>query len=122
MHQWQSHVFCPPNAREPIGKAAEKILEDEIVRYLNIQRGKEIAPIITALRDHGDALRHEVLEQARRRQAKGTNNEDLLEYVTASLLKKLLHNPSVRLRKAGEVSDQDVIDIARELFGLDNKD
>jgi glutamyl-tRNA reductase len=101
---------------------ANKILDEEIVRYLSIQRGKEIAPIITALRDHGDALRHQVLEQGRRRLAKGGDSDEVLEYVTASLLKKLLHNPSVRLRKAGEVSDQDVIDIARELFGLDDKD
>ena len=31
----------------------------------------------------------------------------------------LLHKPSVTLRKAGEVSDHDLIDAARRLFGLD---
>jgi glutamyl-tRNA reductase len=108
--------------REAAVMDANKILNDEIQRYLSIQRGKEIAPIITALRDHGDALRHQVLEQGRRRLAKGGDSDEVLEYVTASLLKKLLHNPSVRLRKAGEVSDQEIIDIARELFGLDKKD
>jgi len=110
------------SSREAAVQDANKILDDEITRYLSIQRGKEMAPIITALRDQGDALRHQVLEQGRRRLAKGANADEVLEYVTASLLKKLLHNPSVRLRKAGEVSDQDIIDIARELFGLDSKD
>jgi glutamyl-tRNA reductase len=81
-----------------------------------------VAPIITALRDHGDTLRHEVLAQARRRLAKGADQDEVLEFVTASLLKKFLHQPSVRLREAGEQSDQVFIDAIRELFGLEQKD
>jgi len=59
-----------------------------------------------------------VLEQARRRLAKGTDPDEVLEFVTSSLLKKILHQPSVRLRKAGEQSDQAFIDAIAELFGL----
>jgi len=57
-------------------------------------------------------------EQARRRLAKGADQDEVLEYVTASLLKKLLHQPSVRLREAGEESDEQFIAAASELFGL----
>jgi len=63
-----------------------------------------------------------VLEQARRRMAKGADQDEVLEFVTSSLLKKILHQPSVRLRKAGEDSDQAFIEAIRELFGLDKKD
>ncbi len=101
---------------------ANRILDDETQRYLNIERSKEVAPIITALRDHGDAIRHEVLEQARRRLARGADQEEVLDYVTSSLLKKILHQPSVRLRQAGEQSDQEFIDTIRELFGLEKSD
>jgi glutamyl-tRNA reductase len=104
--------------REAAAVDADRILDDETQRYLSIQRSKEVAPIITALRDHGDALRHEVLEQARRRLAKGADQDEVLEYVTSSLLKKILHQPSVRLREAGEQSDQAFIDAIRELFDL----
>jgi glutamyl-tRNA reductase len=34
------------------------------------------------------------------------------------MLKKLLHQPSVRLRQAGEAGDDDLVDAARRLFGL----
>ena len=34
-------------------------------------------------------------------------------------MKKLLHKPSVALRKAGEASDQQLIDAARKLFDID---
>lgn len=104
--------------REAAAVDATQILDDETQRYLNIERSKEVAPIITALRDHGDTLRHEVLAQARRRLAKGADPDEVLEYVAASLLKKILHQPSVRLRQAGEQSDQAFIESVRELFGL----
>lgn len=109
------------NNREAAAVDADRILNDETQRYLNIERSKEVAPIITALRDHGDDLRDQVLAQARRRLAKGSSTDEVLEYVTSSLLKKLLHQPSVRLRQAGEQSDQDFVDTIRELFGLDDK-
>jgi glutamyl-tRNA reductase len=105
--------------REAAALDANRILDDETRRYLSIERSKEVAPIITALRDHGDDIRHQVLEQARRRLAKGADSDEVLEYVTSALLKKLLHQPSVQLRKAGESSDHAFIDAASELFGLD---
>jgi len=78
-------------------------------------------PLITAIRSRGDAYRKEVMEQARRRVAKGADTEEVLEYVTASLMKKLLHEPTVKLRQAGEASDEELVDAARALFGLDKK-
>ncbi len=115
-------ILAGQNNREAAADDANRILQEETRRYLSIERGKEVAPIITALREHGDILRDEVLDQARRRLAKGADSDDVLDYVTASLLKKLLHNPSVRLRTAGEQSDQELIDAARVLFGLDEDD
>ena len=108
--------------REAAAIDAHRILDDETRRYLSIERSKEVAPIITALRDHGDSYREQVLEQGRRRLAKGADSDEVLEYVTAALLKKLLHQPSVRLREAGEKSDQEFVRIVSELFGLDGND
>lgn len=114
-------IVAGQNNREEAAVDAMRILEDETRRYLSIQRSKEVAPVITALRDHGDAIREQVLEQARRRLAKGADNDEVLEFVTSSLLKKILHQPSVRLREAGEQSDQEFIDAISELFGLNKK-
>ena len=108
------------NNRQAAVGDANRILAEETTRYLNIERGKQVAPIISAMRDQGDAMRHEVLQQGRRRLAKGVDSDDVLDYVTASLLKKLLHQPSVRLREAGESSDAEFLRMARELYGLDD--
>jgi len=114
-------IVAGQNNREEAAVDAMRILEDETRRYLSIQRSKEVAPVIIALRDHGDAIREQVLEQARRRLAKGADSDEVLEFVTSSLLKKILHQPSVRLREAGEQSDQEFIDAVSELFGLNKK-
>ena len=106
------------HSRESAVTDANKILDEEATRYLNIERAREVVPLISALRDQGDALRREVMQQARRRLAKGMDSDEVLEFVTASLLKKMLHQPTVRLREAGEAADEELIDAARKLFGL----
>ena len=86
-----------------------------------MERAKQVAPLITSLRENADALRDDVLKQARRRLAQGAAGDEVLEYATAALMKKLLHSPSVRLREAGENSDAEIIAAARLLFGIDEK-
>ena len=108
--------------RESAAVDANRILDDEIRRYLDMERSKEVAPIIAALREQSDVLRKQVLDQAKRRLNSGSNGEEVLEYLSASLMKKLLHQPSVRLRQAGEKADREMIRSAVELFGLNDQD
>jgi len=106
--------------REAAAIDANRILDDEIRRYLSIERAKQVSPVITALREHGQTIRDDVLLEAQRRLNKGVDSREVIEFATASLLKKLLHNPSVRLRKAGEDSETEIIEATRSLFGIDN--
>ncbi|MBJ89678.1 MAG: glutamyl-tRNA reductase [Woeseia sp.] len=101
---------------------AQRILEVETKRYLTMERSKDTAPLITALRNHGDKLRQEVLIQAQRRLAKGDNVDEVIKYATSALLKKLLHDPSVRLREAGANSDAEFAKVVAELFKLNRND
>jgi glutamyl-tRNA reductase len=105
--------------REAAAVDAHRILDDEIARYTSMERAKEANPIITALRNQGQSIRDDVADQARRRLANGMESEDLIEYVTAAMMKKMLHNPSVRLREAGEASNEEIIAAAKVLFGLE---
>ena len=105
--------------REQAAIDADRILSDELARYLTMQRAKQVAPVITSLRDHAESIREEVMAQARRRLAQGVSEGEIVEYATAAVMKKLLHNPSVRLREAAESSDDTLIESARVLFGID---
>ena len=105
--------------REAAAIEADRLLDDEMQRYLSIERSKQVVPVIAALREHSESIRDEVTLQAQRRMERGESAEDAIRYATSSFMKKLLHNPSVNLRKAGETSDEELIDAARRLFGLD---
>ena len=106
--------------RQAAAVDANRILDDEISRYLTMERAKQVAPLITALREDANAVRADILKQAQRRLAQGADSQEVLEYATAALMKKLLHKPSVKLREAGETSDEEIIAAARALFGIDD--
>ena len=108
------------NSREAAALDAKRILDDETRRYLEIERSREVAPVITALRDHADTLRDEVVAQGRKRLRKGSDAEEVMEFVASALMKKMLHRPSVRLRQAGEASDEEFVRHIRQLYGLDD--
>ena len=46
----------------------------------------------------------------------------MLSFLAQTLTNKLLHHPSVSLRRAGEDGDEELLVAARRLFGLDNQD
>ena len=106
--------------REAAAIDANRILNDEIHRYLNMERAKQVSPVITALREQSETIRDSVLREAQRRLNKGVDGREVVEFATASLMKKMLHNPSVRLRAAAEAEEQDIIDATRNLFGIDD--
>ena len=107
------------SSREAAAVDANRILDEEIARYLNIERAKQVSPVIAALREHGQSIRDEVLRDAIRRLNRGVDSREVIEFATASLMKKLLHHPSVRLREAGEASEGEIIAATRALFGID---
>jgi glutamyl-tRNA reductase len=107
-------------SREAAAVDANRILDDEIRRYLSIERAKQVSPLIVKLREQGETIRDGVLRDAQRRLDKGVDSREVIEFATASLMKKLLHNPSVRLREAAEHEDADIIDATRNLFGIDD--
>ncbi len=109
-------------SREAAAVEANKLLDEEIQRYLSIERSKQAVPMIAALREQSERIREEVNSRALRRIARGESAEDAIEFATAALMKKLLHNPSIALRKAGEESDRTMIQAARTLFDLDKED
>ena len=108
--------------REAAAVDANRILDEEIHRYLSIERAKQVSPTITALREQGETIRDGVLQEAQRRLNKGVDSREVVEFATASLMKKLLHHPSVRLREAAEASEAELIQAARSLFGIDKTD
>lgn len=100
---------------------AEAIVEREAEAYLDWARGLQAAPTIVDLRRR----LHEMgeTEMARFRGRLGPLSEEqsrVLEEFRAALLNKILHHPTLALKRAGSQPEgQGTIALLREAFGLD---
>lgn len=101
-------------SREATLEAAQRVVDDEVERFLSTLAEREAGPAVKALRDHFEATRTEIL----------TNGKLDAETATRLLIKRLLHGPSEALRQASAdsvASDRSLEKTVRRLFGLDDK-
>jgi glutamyl-tRNA reductase len=91
---------------------AEAIVAEEAARFAEWRRSRGAAPAIAALRRRAEAIRAEELARAEPRLAELSERErKTVETLTAQIVNKLLHAPTVRAKRAG--SEQ-----LSELFAL----
>jgi glutamyl-tRNA reductase len=102
----------------------EEIIEQELAHFRSWIRGLEAEPLIARLQKQAEKIRRQELEAALARFPQETHEE--LERLTRSLVRKILHHPSTRLRardgsgSGGGMSDLSRLDMVRELFHLDD--
>ncbi|MFL6196779.1 MAG: glutamyl-tRNA reductase [Thermoanaerobaculia bacterium] len=95
----------------------EEIIDQELGLFRAWFRGLEAEPLIARLQKQAEKIRRQELAEAVTRFPAETHDE--LERLTRSLVRKILHHPSTRLRaKDGE--DLSRLDLVRELFHLDD--
>ena len=102
---------------------AEAIIGEETEEFWGWYSGLVVVPTIRDLRARGEALRVEELEKTLRRLSHlPAEDRAAVEALTRSLLNKLLHTPTVRLREAaGNGRGTTVLDTVRYLFELDHE-
>ena len=98
----------------------EAIVEEEVEAFARRYRELEVEPLLSELRRRAETIRASEVERALR----GLGDVDpavaeRIEQLSRSLVKKLLHDPTVRAREragAGEVDE--VVEAVRDLFGI----
>jgi len=106
-------------ARREAAAEAESIIERETARFVAWQRSLDAVETIRAYRNRADAIRIRTLDEARRRLARGDDADDVLEFLSRRLTRRLSHRPTVALRRAGREQRHGFLAEARELFDLD---
>ena len=77
------------------------VLADELSRYTADAAAREVAPTVTALRQHAEALRAGELERHRTRLSGLDERErEAVDALTKAIVAKILHEPTVRLKDA----------------------
>jgi glutamyl-tRNA reductase len=96
------------------------IVADEVTRFMAHSAARTVAPTITALRDQAESVRAAELDRYRARlDDLDQRQRAAVDALTRSLLAKLLHEPTVRLKDAaGSAQGQRLADSLRELFDL----
>jgi glutamyl-tRNA reductase len=97
---------------------AEAIVAGEADRFREWQASLEVVPAIASLRAHAEEIREAELERAKLSGAE----RRAAESVTAAVLNKLLHLPTIRMKQAAAAADGVIYaDAVRHLFGLEDE-
>jgi glutamyl-tRNA reductase len=102
--------------REAEAVHAGGIVEDEIQRFARWMGQADVRPTITALRRHGeDIVEQVVAENATCWESASPRDVARVEAMARSIMQRLLHEPTIRLRESGHAR----VALVRELFGLE---
>ncbi len=109
------------SGREAEAKRADPIIEAELDRFERWLASLEVVPTIAALRERGDeVVRRVMAENETRWEDLGEADRERLEAMTKAIASRLLHEPTLRMRRsAGNDDAYFYVSALRELFGLD---
>ena len=97
---------------------AEAIVAAEAERFREWQASLDVVPAIASLRARAEEIRETELERAKLSGAE----RRAAESVTAAVLNKLLHLPTIRMKQAAAAADGVIYaDAVRHLFGLEDE-
>ena len=95
---------------------AEAIVDEEVARFLKWWDGLDAVPVIKTLQQQAEQIRKRELERALRRLTDiSANDREVVEALTRSIVKKLLHQPTKYLRQDADKSQLQAIE---ELFRM----
>jgi glutamyl-tRNA reductase len=121
MDDLQALVERNASGREAEARRAEGILRTELTRFDAWLAGQDVAPTLAALRQRADEIVDRVLDENDRRWEGLTDaDRERLNLAARAIASRLLHEPTLRLRRGAEDRDTYLkVSALRELFGLD---
>ena len=95
----------------------EELIAEELEHFRAWYRGLAAEPLVARLQKQAEVIRRQELEHALARFPAETHDD--LDRLTRSLVRKILHHPSSRLRARQGDDPLPSLDLVRELFHLD---
>jgi glutamyl-tRNA reductase len=104
--------------RRAEAEVAERLVVEETARFREWRASLDVVPAISALRSHAEEIRAAELGKLSTLPA---DELERLDLVTAQIVAKLLHEPTVRMKEAAAEGDGEAYAAAiRRLFGLED--
>ena len=105
-------------SRADAAAQAESIIERGVEDYRKALRSLNVVSTLRAFRDKADAIREKELERALKALEKGESAEAVVSSLARSLTQKLVHSPSVQMKKASATGRDEILELTAELFEL----
>mgnify|MGYP000153265043 FL=1 len=108
--------------RESEARKADVIIDEGVSNYLQTLRSLDAVDTLRSFRSKSEQLRDLELDKAMRQLAKGDHPEKVLTMLARNLTNKLIHSPSIQMKKATAEGREEVLTWTQELFELDQVD
>ncbi|MBL4647963.1 MAG: glutamyl-tRNA reductase [Gammaproteobacteria bacterium] len=105
--------------RQSVVKQAEMIIEEEVQYFQQWQSSLKSTPAICEYRHHVEQLRDQAVAKALLALKNGNAAEDVIITLGKKLTQKLMHAPSVQMRKASHEGRKDLLAWSKKLLGLE---
>lgn len=109
-------------SRESAAHKAEAIIDEGVDVWSRQLRALDAVSAIRAMRESVEGLRDMELEKVLKSLQRGDDPEQLMRTLARNLTNKFLHQPTTRLKQAGEEGLAERIAWANQLFGVDGDD
>ncbi len=107
-------------SRQDAARQAEELILAGVDHFMRELKALNAVQTLTDLRASIDVLREEQLARAVKQLSNGADPEKVLRQFAHTFSNKVLHAPTVMLRKAGSEGRLEVLDWTRELFNLNS--
>ncbi|MBU2444897.1 MAG: glutamyl-tRNA reductase [Bacteroidetes bacterium] len=120
----QSMVNLSIEGKKVLLPSINKIIMEELIELFSWYNSLQISPILKAIREQFESVRSQEFETFKNKF--NVDERENLELLTKRIMNKLLHNPTVYLRKSADQVDtqgelQLKINILKEMFNLNSK-
>lgn len=109
-------------SRENAAKEAEIIIGSGAHEFMRQLRSLAAVDTVTQLRGNYEALRDQEVEAALKQLRNGKDAEEVVAQLARRLTNKVLHHPTIQLRKASAEGQVEILDAAQTLFQLSDSD
>ena len=108
-------------SRADAAAQAESIIERGVEDYRKALRSLNAVSTLRAFRDKADTIREWELDRALKALKKGESAEAVVSSLARSLTQKLVHSPSVQMKKASAAGRDELLELTAELFELSSE-
>ena len=105
-------------SRQEAAKVAEVMIEEGLLAYLEAERSLNAVGSIRHYRQRMEAMRDVELERAMGLLAKGEEPELVMQRLARGLTNKMMHAPTVQLKKASALGDEESLGLLQTMFDL----